>query len=152
MARAATPSLTGFRAIVPGEGVVSAQDSLRAYESDGLTAYRQRPLAVVLPRNTEEVAAVLRLCARYKVKVVPRGSGTSPFGRGLGRWRISVVVGMGRFNRILDIDIPAPGRDHAAGRDQSLGITQAVAGAGLSLARLRSVQPGRRASIGGQCG
>ena len=75
--------VAGLKAIVPGEGVISAPDSLRAYESDALTAYRQRPLAVVLPRNTAEVAAVLQHCARYQVKVVPRGSGTSLSGGAL---------------------------------------------------------------------
>ena len=56
--------VAGLKDIVPGEGVIASPDSLRAYESDALTAYRQRPLAVVLPRNTAEVAAVLRHCAR----------------------------------------------------------------------------------------
>src|ERR1700743_2500493 len=69
--------IDGLKRIVPGEGVITAQDALRAYESDALTAYRQRPMAVVLPRNTDEVSAVLKLCAAMGVKVVPRGSGTS---------------------------------------------------------------------------
>jgi len=121
--------VAGLSAIVPGEGVISALDALRAYESDGLTAYRQRPLAVVLPRNTAEVAAVLRLCARYKVKVVPRGSGTSLSGGALPN-ADAVVVGMGRFNRILDIDF-ANRTVTAQPGVTNLGVSQAVAHAGF---------------------
>src|SRR5918912_1566888 len=66
-----------MRAIVPGEGVITEEDERRAYESDGLTAYRQLPLVVVLPTTTEQVAQVLRYCKRNNVKVVPRGAGTS---------------------------------------------------------------------------
>ncbi len=121
--------VAGLKAIVPGEGVIWAQDALRAYESDALTAYRQRPLAVVLPRNTAEVAAVLQLCARYGVKVVPRGSGTSLSGGALPL-ADSVVVGMGRFNRILDIDIAARTVTAQPGVT-NLGISAAVADAGF---------------------
>src|ERR1700677_4983826 len=86
--------VAGLKDIVPGEGALSTPASLRAYESDALTAYRQRPLAVVLPRNTAEVAAVLRHCARYGVKIVPRGAGTSLSGGSLPL-ADSIVVGMG---------------------------------------------------------
>ena len=63
--------------IVPGEGVIADIDRLRAYESDALTAYRQTPMAVVLPTTTREVSQVLAWCSANAVKVVPRGSGTS---------------------------------------------------------------------------
>ncbi|MGH7123987.1 MAG: FAD-binding oxidoreductase, partial [Stellaceae bacterium] len=66
-----------LREIVPGEGVISEEDARRPYESDGLTAYRTLPLLVVLPSTTEQVARVLRYCRDHKVKVVPRGAGTS---------------------------------------------------------------------------
>jgi len=121
--------IAGLSAIVPGEGVIAAPDSLRAYESDALTAYRQRPMAVVLPRNTDEVAAVLRLCAAHRVKVVPRGSGTSLSGGALPL-ADSVVVSMGRFNRVLDIDIPNRTVTAQPGVT-NLAITQAVADAGF---------------------
>lgn len=62
--------------IVPGEGVIVDEDELRPYESDGLTAYRQLPLIVVLPETTTQVAKVLRYCHANGVKVVPRGAGT----------------------------------------------------------------------------
>jgi glycolate oxidase len=138
--------IAGLRAIVPGEGVVWAQDALRAYESDALTAYRQRPLAVVLPRNTAEVVAVLQLCARYQVKVVPRGSGTSLSGGALPL-ADSVVVAMGRFNRILDIDI-ANRTVTAQPGVTNLGITAAVADAGFYYAP----DPSSRGQCGGKFG
>ena len=49
-----------LQAIVPGEGVIAAERSMRPYESDGLTAYKQLPMVVVLPETTQQVAAVLR--------------------------------------------------------------------------------------------
>jgi glycolate oxidase len=121
--------VAGLSAIVPGEGVISSPDSLRVYESDALTAYRQRPLAVVLPRNTAEVSAILALCARLNVKVVPRGSGTSLSGGSLPL-ADSVVVGLSKFNRILDIDL-ANRTVTAQPGVTNLGITAAVADAGF---------------------
>jgi glycolate oxidase len=94
-----------LRHIVPGEGVISSEAERRAYESDGLTAYRQLPLAVVLPSTIEQVTAVLGYCKRMGVKVVPRGAGTSLSGGALPL-ADGVVLGMAKFNRILDIDYP----------------------------------------------
>ena len=93
-----------LRAIVPGEGVIDHQDGLRAYECDGLTAYRQTPLLVVLPETTEQVASVLRWCHANGVKVVPRGAGTGLSGGALPL-ADAVVLGMAKFNRILEVDI-----------------------------------------------
>src|SRR5579864_2864341 len=92
-----------LRAIVPGEGVILAEDERRAYESDGLTAYRQPPLLAVLPSNTEQVSRVLRFCAEHAVKVVPRGAGTSLSGGALPL-ADGIILGMGKFNRVLEID------------------------------------------------
>lgn len=92
-----------LRAIVPGEGVIEDADALRPYESDGLTAYRQPPMVVVLPQTTEQVSAILAWCHAQGVKVVPRGSGTSLSGGALPL-ADAVLVGMAKFNRVLDID------------------------------------------------
>jgi glycolate oxidase len=121
--------IAGLKNIVPGEGVIAHPDALRAYESDALTAYRQRPLAVVLPRNTAEVSEILKLCACHKAKVVPRGSGTSLSGGSLPL-ADSVVVSMGRFNRILDIDY-ANRTVTAQPGVTNLGLSHAVADAGF---------------------
>lgn len=91
-----------LRRIVP-DGVISNDDELRVYECDGLTAYRQLPLIVVLPANTEQVSRVMAYCHANGVKIVPRGAGTSLSGGALPL-ADAVMVGLGRFNRILDID------------------------------------------------
>src|SRR3546814_828256 len=92
-----------LRSIVPGEGVIEDVDALRPYESDGLTAYRQPPMVVVLPETTEQVSRILAWCHAEGVKVVPRGSGTSLSGGALPL-ADAVLVGMAKFNRVLDID------------------------------------------------
>jgi glycolate oxidase len=116
--------VAALRRIVPGEGVVTNAEELRAYESDGLTAYRQPPFIVVLPETTEEVSRVLSLCLELSVKVVPRGAGTSLSGGALPL-ADGVVLGLGKFNRILEVDfdnrcvVAQPGVTN-------LAITQAV--------------------------
>jgi glycolate oxidase len=95
--------VAALRRIVPGEGVIASEPERRAYESDGLTAYRQLPMVVVLPSRVDEVAQVLRYCREHGVKVVPRGAGTSLSGGALPL-ADGVLVGMAKFNRILEID------------------------------------------------
>jgi glycolate oxidase len=95
--------VAALRAIVPGEGVIAAPDALRAYESDGLTAYRQIPLVTVLPDTTDQVSRILRWCNANNVKVVPRGSGTSLSGGALPL-ADGVLLGLSRFNRVLEVD------------------------------------------------
>ena len=118
-----------LRRIVPGEGVIISEAERRAYESDGLTAYRQLPLLVVLPSTVEQVAAVLRYCKDLGIKVVPRGAGTSLSGGALPL-ADGVLLGMAKFNRILEIDydnrcvIAQPGVTN-------LAITKAVEHAGF---------------------
>src|SRR5438874_9263292 len=92
-----------LRRIVAGEGVIVSEAERRVYESDGLTAYRQLPLVVVLPSTVEQVAAVLRYCREIGIKVVPRGAGTSLSGGALPL-ADGVLLGMAKFNRILEID------------------------------------------------
>src|SRR5215471_12264340 len=92
-----------LRRIVPGEGVIASEAERRVYESDGLTAYRQLPLVVVLPSTVEQVAAVLRYCKASAIRVVPRGAGTSLSGGALPL-ADGVLLGMAKFNRILEID------------------------------------------------
>lgn len=95
--------VAALRRIVPAEGVIADPASLRAYESDGLTAYRQMPLVVVLPETTAQVSEVLRWCNQAGVKVVPRGSGTSLSGGALPL-EDGVLLGLSKFNQVLDID------------------------------------------------
>ena len=116
--------VAALRAIVPGEGVIDAPEEMKPYESDGLTAYRTLPMIFVLPSTTAQVADVLRYCHENKVKVVPRGAGTSLSGGALPL-ADGVLLGLGKFNRVLDIDyenrcaVVQPGVTN-------LGITTAV--------------------------
>jgi len=87
--------------IVP-DGVIDDGEALRAYECDGLTAYRQSPMVAVLPQTTAQVSAILSRCHKEGVKVVPRGSGTSLSGGALPLGD-AVLLGMARFNRVLEI-------------------------------------------------
>ena len=121
--------VAALRAIVPGEGVIREPLRLKPYETDGLSAYRQPPLAVVLPTSTEQVAAVLRYCHRNGVRVVPRGAGTSLSGGALPL-ADAVVLGLMRMNRILEVDFEDRLAVVEAGVT-NLGITDAVAGEGF---------------------
>ena len=89
--------------LVADANVIADDVRLAAYETDALTAYRQRPLAVVLPETTAEVAAILAFAHREGVKVVPRGAGTSLSGGAIPA-ADAIVLGLGKFNRILEID------------------------------------------------
>ena len=113
-----------LREIVPGEGVITEEAERRAYESDGLTAYRQLPMIVVLPETTEQVSRILTYCHENKVRVVPRGAGTSLSGGALPL-EDGVLLGLGKFNRVLEIDF-----DNRCATVQpgvtNLGVTQAV--------------------------
>src|SRR6188472_2368739 len=95
--------VAALRAIVPGEGVIASERGMQPYENDGLTAYRQMPLVVVLPETVAQVSRILRYCHERSIKVVPRGSGTSLSGGALPA-QDAVLLVMSRFNRILDID------------------------------------------------
>ena len=116
--------LTDLRAIVPGEGVIADEIALRAYESDGLSVYRQVPMAVVLPETVAQVSEIMKLCDKRQIKVVPRGAGTSLSGGALPL-EDGIVLGLGKFNKILEIDY-----ENRAVRVQpgvtNLGISQAV--------------------------
>jgi glycolate oxidase len=121
--------VAALRAIVPGEGVIDGADELRAYESDGLTAYRQPPMVAVLPDTSEQVSKILAYCHEHNIKVVPRGSGTSLSGGALPL-ADGVLLGLGKFKRIREIDfdnrivVTEPGVTN-------LAISQAVAHAGF---------------------
>ncbi|MGH6999974.1 MAG: FAD-linked oxidase C-terminal domain-containing protein, partial [Stellaceae bacterium] len=109
--------------------VIESEDERRVYESDGLTAYRARPLLVVLPSTTEEVSRILAYCDKTGLKVVPRGAGTSLSGGSLPL-EDGIILGLAKFNRVLEIDydnrcaVVQPGVTN-------LGITAAVQHAGF---------------------
>src|SRR5438552_12542943 len=120
--------VAALRAIVPGEGVIESAAEMLPYESDGLMAYRQPPMVVVLPSTTEQVSQILKYCFEQGIKVVPRGAGTSLSGGALPL-ADGVLLGLGKFNRLREIDfdnrvvVTEPGVTN-------LAISQAVADAG----------------------
>ncbi len=95
--------LAGLARLVAPEALIVTEDERRAFETDGLTAYRRMPLAVVLPSSTAEVSAVLRFLNRHGVKVVPRGAGTSLAGGAIPQ-EDAVVIGVSKMARVLDVD------------------------------------------------
>jgi len=97
--------IAGLRAAADPENVITDPVETLAYECDALVAYSCPPLAVVLPRSTEEVAEILKYCHRNKLPVIPRGAGTSLSGGALPT-ADSVVIGVSRLNKILEIDLP----------------------------------------------
>ena len=99
----ARPFLDRLCQIVGDENCLAREGELFAYECDALTLSPQRPLAVVLPTTTAEVAAIVRVCREFAVHFVPRGAGTGLSG-GAHATENSILVECSRMNRILEID------------------------------------------------
>ncbi len=89
--------------VLSKESIITDPTSLRVYECDGLSAYRQRPLMVVLPNSVEQVQRVVRLCHEHRVPIVSRGGGTSLSGGALPH-QDGIVLSLSKMNRIIDID------------------------------------------------
>ena len=121
--------VAGLRALLPESGLIAEPRLLKPYETDGLSAYRQPPLAVALPETTEQVAKILKYCHQNGVRVVPRGAGTSLSGGALPM-EDAVVVGLMRMNEILDINYPDRCAVVQAGVT-NIGITNAMADQGF---------------------
>jgi glycolate oxidase len=130
---------------IMGSGLITAPEELMTYESDGLKTHRVMPMLVVLPTSTEQVAAVVRLCHREGIPVVPRGSGTGLSGGALPM-RESVVVGLSRMREILEVDLENARAIVQAGV-LNLGVTQRVSPHGYYYAPDPSSQ--QVCSIGG---
>ncbi len=121
--------LATLRSLLPAHAVLVDAEDLRPYECDGLSAYRQLPLAVALPETVDEVQAVLRLCKAHGVPVVARGAGTGLSGGALPLAG-GLLLGLARFTRILGLDL-----DNRSARVQpgvrNLAISEAAAPYGL---------------------
>lgn len=92
-----------LRNVLPPHCLLVEAEDLRPYECDGLTAYREMPLAVCLPENEGQVVDVLRTCHQLGVPVVARGAGTGLSGGAMPHAE-GVVLSLARFNRILKVD------------------------------------------------
>jgi glycolate oxidase len=93
-----------FQAIVGERGVISSPEELHTYECDGLTNFRVLPLAVLLPVDTPQVQAIVRICHRERIPFVARGSGTGLSGGALPVEN-GIVISLTRMNRILEVDL-----------------------------------------------
>lgn len=118
-----------LRELVPEGSVIADEDGRRAFETDALTAYKQIPLAAVLPTSTEQVSRILKYCQANGVKVIPRGAGTSLCGGALPL-ADSIVLGVSKMNRVLDINF-----ENRTARVQTgitnMGISDAVSPRGF---------------------
>src|SRR6476660_1191079 len=96
-------ALNRLASLLPSSRILLQPEQLAAYESDGLTAFRRRPLAGVIPETADEVIALVRFCHAEKLPFVARGSGTSLSG---GSLPIAggVVIALNRLNKILRVD------------------------------------------------
>jgi glycolate oxidase len=121
--------VAALRVLLPPDAVLDQEEELRPYECDGLSAYRQLPLLVVLPTTLEQVQNVMALCYRWKVPVVARGAGT---GLSAGALPLAdgVVLSLARLKSILAID-PLNRTAHAQPGVRNLAISEAAAAHGL---------------------
>ena len=116
--------IASLKKIIKAENIIDHEDQTRPFETDALSAYKQKPLVVVFPENTEEVSKILEYCNQERIKVVPRGAGTGLSGGALPL-ADSILLCLGKFNKILEIDytnrcvVAQPGVTN-------LSITQAV--------------------------
>ncbi len=118
-----------FTLILGKDGVIKRKEELLTYECDGLASYRQRPKLVVLPRNTEQVAKIVKICDQHNLAWVARGAGTGLSGGALPT-EDSVLIVTARMNRILEIDLENQRIVVEPGVINNW-VTQAVSGAGF---------------------
>ncbi|MGK7879585.1 MAG: glycolate oxidase subunit GlcD [Crocosphaera sp.] len=123
------PIIKALEAAIGKDGVIRRKEELLTYECDGLTAYRQRPAVVVLPRTTEEVAAAVKICHDNQIPWVARGAGTGLSGGALPVEDCVLIV-TARMKQILDIDLENQRVTVQPGVINNW-VTQAVSGAGF---------------------
>ncbi|WP_374518049.1 FAD-binding protein, partial [Undibacterium squillarum] len=115
--------------VLPAHALLHSEEEIRPYECDGLTAYRQLPLLVCLPENEAQILAILQICRRFNVPVVPRGAGTGLSGGAMPMAQ-GIVLSTAKLNRILTIDAHARTAKVQPGV-RNLAISDAVAPHGL---------------------
>ena len=92
-----------LKRLIHPENVLHQEDQIRPFETDALTAYKQKPFAVVFPENTKEVSKILSYCNQKRIKVVPRGAGTGLSGGALPL-ADGILLCLSKFNKIIEID------------------------------------------------
>ncbi len=118
-----------LRSFLPAESVLYEGEDLRPYECDGLSAYRQTPMIVVLPQTEDEVIKILQICHRTKTPVVPRGAGTGLSGGALPH-ESGILLSLAKLKKILDLDPPSRTARVQPGV-RNLSISEAAAPYGL---------------------
>lgn len=121
--------IEAFRRFLPKEAVLHEAEDLRPYECDALSAYRQLPMIVVLPRTEAEIATILQICHARQIPVVARGSGTGLAGGALPHAK-GVLLSLARLSRILEID-PAACTARVQPGVRNLAISEAAAPYGM---------------------
>ena len=121
--------IQALRSFLPPDAVLEQEEELSPYECDGLSAYRQIPMLVVLPYTLDQVQRVMRLCHARGVPVVARGAGTGLSGGALPL-ADGIVLSLARFNAILGID-PVNRTASVQPGVRNLAISEAVARHGL---------------------
>src|SRR6201999_1842632 len=121
--------VVALRAVLPAQCVLAREEELRPYECDGLTAFRQIPLAVVLPRTEDQVREIISICHRLVVPVVARGSGTGLSGGAMPHGA-GVVLSLARLNKILELD-PVARTARVQPGVRNLQVSEAAAAHGL---------------------
>jgi glycolate oxidase len=134
-----------LRSFLPGPSILFDHEDVKPYECDGLTAYRQVPMVVVLPESEEQVCRILKSCHELKVPVVARGAGTGLSGGALPLGD-GVLLSLAKFNRIMEVDSRARTARVQPGV-RNLAISDAAAPHGLYYAPDPSSQ--LACSIGG---
>lgn len=123
------PIIHELEAAIGKANVIQRREELLVYECDGLTSYKQRPAVVVLPRSTEQVVAVIKICDRHRVPFVARGSGTGLSGGALPVENCVLIV-TAMMQQILDIDLENQRIVVQPGVINNW-VTQAVSGSGF---------------------
>ena len=95
--------IANLRKIIKTENILDHEDLTKPFETDALSAYKQKPLLVVFPENTKEISKILEYCNQARIKVVPRGAGTGLSGGALPL-ADSILLCLGKFNKIINID------------------------------------------------
>lgn len=131
MTRAARQAevVAALQQVVPQHALLWTPEDTTPYECDGLTAYRERPLVVVLPETYAQVQAVLRACHALNVPVVARGAGTGLSGGAMPH-KLGVTLSLAKFNKILKMDA-ASRTAVVQGGVRNLAISEAAAPLGL---------------------
>ena len=122
-------ALAALRGVLPPASLLHQAEDTRAYECDGLSAYRQQPMLVALPETEAQVQQVLRICHRLRLPVIARGAGTGLSGGALPR-ADGLLLGLGKFNRILAVD-PLARTARVQPGVRNLAISEAAAPYGL---------------------